>query len=325
LKKEHQLAIIGAGQLGSRHLQALATVDFPVSIQVVDPSSQSLETAQLRFEQMPNSQNVNSVRFLSAVNDLEGQLDFCIIASNANVRMSILKELFENGGAKNLLLEKVLFQSVEELKEASDLLKKHNAKAWVNCNKRLFPIYQRVKELLQDTTKIIYRVEGGDWGLGSNAIHFLDQAQWLTGSPIESFDNSELDHKIFDSKRTGFKEFFGTMKARCRNGSEIILTSQKKTEVPWAVTITAGSMEIKAQENSGILKVTKDGDSIEETFSLVYQSNLTQKVVKSVLQEGNSELATYEESASVHQLLINSFLKHLDRVTEKKNVSCPIT
>jgi len=325
LKKEHQLAIIGAGQLGSRHLQALATVDFPVSIQVVDPSPQSLETAQLRFEQMPNNQNVNSVRFLSAVNDLEGQLDFCIIASNANVRMSILKELFENGGAKNLLLEKVLFQSSGELKEASDLLRKHNAKAWVNCNKRLFPIYQRVKELLQGHTKISYRVEGGDWGLGSNAIHFLDQVQWLTGSPIESFENSELDCEIFDSKRTGFKEFFGTLKGRCGNGSEIILTSQKNSNVPWSVTISAGSIEIKAQETSGILKVTKEGDSFEETFSLVYQSNLTQKVAKSVLQEGKSELASYDESASVHQLFLNSFLKHLDCITEEKNVVCPIT
>jgi predicted dehydrogenase len=325
LKKEHQLAIIGAGQLGSRHLQAFATVDFPISIQVVDPSSQSLKMAKERFEQMPNNQNVNSVRFLSAVNDLEGQLDFCIIASNANVRMSILKELFENGGAKNLLLEKVLFQSVEGLKEASDLLKKHNARAWVNCNKRLFPIYQRVKELLQDTTKISYLVDGGDWGLGSNAIHFLDQVQWLTGSPFESVDNSELDYETFDSKRKGFKEFFGTLKGRCVNGSEMILTSQKESQIPWAVTITAGSMQVKAQETSGILKVTKDGESIEETFLPVYQSNLTQKVAKSVLQEGNSELATYEESASVHHLLLKSFLNHLDRVTEEKNIICPIT
>ena len=187
-------------------------------------------------------------------------------------------------------------------------MRKHNAKAWVNCNKRLFPIYQRVKELLQGHTKISYRVEGGDWGLGSNAIHFLDQVQWLTGSPIESFENSELDCEIFDSKRTGFKEFFGTLKARCRNGSEIILTSQKNSNVPWSVTISAGSIEIKAQETSGILKVTKEGDSFEETFSLVYQSNLTQKVAKSVLQEGKSELASYDESASVHQLFLNSFL-----------------
>ena len=39
------IAIIGAGQLGSRHLQALVAVDFPLTVQVVDPSNEALKIA----------------------------------------------------------------------------------------------------------------------------------------------------------------------------------------------------------------------------------------------------------------------------------------
>lgn len=42
------IAIIGAGQLGSRHLQALAQVNADVILHIVDPSEQSLEVSKQR-------------------------------------------------------------------------------------------------------------------------------------------------------------------------------------------------------------------------------------------------------------------------------------
>jgi predicted dehydrogenase len=46
------IVIIGAGQLGSRHLQALRLIDEPIRIQVVDPSHESLKVAEERFNQV---------------------------------------------------------------------------------------------------------------------------------------------------------------------------------------------------------------------------------------------------------------------------------
>ena len=42
--------VIGAGQLGSRHLQALKLVQNDLSISVVDPFQASLDVAKERFE-----------------------------------------------------------------------------------------------------------------------------------------------------------------------------------------------------------------------------------------------------------------------------------
>ena len=38
----YKIALIGAGQIGSRHLQALALTTIPISVEVVSRSSQSL-------------------------------------------------------------------------------------------------------------------------------------------------------------------------------------------------------------------------------------------------------------------------------------------
>ena len=54
----HQIAIIGAGQLGSRHLQGLAKLQLPCQVHVVDPSPKSLEVARQRFAETPPSPHV---------------------------------------------------------------------------------------------------------------------------------------------------------------------------------------------------------------------------------------------------------------------------
>lgn len=46
----YKVAIIGADQLGSRHLQGLKTAVSPLSISVVDSSNESLQIAKERYD-----------------------------------------------------------------------------------------------------------------------------------------------------------------------------------------------------------------------------------------------------------------------------------
>ena len=48
----YNIAIIGAGQLGSRHLQGLKLAQLPMRIEIVDSSEKSLETARERYDQI---------------------------------------------------------------------------------------------------------------------------------------------------------------------------------------------------------------------------------------------------------------------------------
>ena len=108
------LVVIGAGQLGSRHLQALAKVSFPVKIEVVDPFAESLEIARARFDEMPSNSNIYGINFYSSISELSKKIDLAIIATTADIRAEIIHALIEHCDVKNLVLEKVLFQQPDE-------------------------------------------------------------------------------------------------------------------------------------------------------------------------------------------------------------------
>ena len=79
------IAIIGAGNLGSRHLQALALIDFPINIDVTDLSKESLKTAKKRWEEMPANDLIKQIQFVNSIDELSANLDVVIIATIAKI------------------------------------------------------------------------------------------------------------------------------------------------------------------------------------------------------------------------------------------------
>ena len=88
-----KLAIIGAGQLGSRHLQGLAQINFEASIEVVDPNKTSLEIAKQRFKECPDNQNIISASYFQTLSSLSYDVDIAIIATGSKFRFQVLKNL----------------------------------------------------------------------------------------------------------------------------------------------------------------------------------------------------------------------------------------
>jgi len=111
------VVIVGAGQLGSRHLQALAAVDIPMQIYVIDPSEDSLSVAVERFNAV-NTKRQSSLTTYSTYESLPEHLDLAIISTSANVRLHVIQTLIEKCTITNGFLEKVLFQNLNEYKRA---------------------------------------------------------------------------------------------------------------------------------------------------------------------------------------------------------------
>ncbi len=323
-----QIVIIGAGQIGSRHLQALAKLSIPVIISVVDPNLQSLKVAKERYKQEKENNLIKSIHFYQNLNELPSKIDFCIIATSANVRFAILKEIMNSKIIQYLLLEKVLFQSEEELEMANQLIIESNTKAWVNCNKRQFPVYLMIKELLSEGERINYFVEGHDWGLACNAIHFIDQLEWFSGDSILELDTRGLVKQVYQSKREGFLELYGTLCGRFKNGSEMRLTSRQNPNMPFSVRIETNSIRIRAFEQTGNLFVAKANENwLEKEFNLPtpYQSDLTQKIIEDVFLTGKCGLTGFLESCQQHQVFLNNLISYLKLTTGREYKRCPIT
>ena len=322
------IVIIGAGQLGSRHLQGLSRVDRAIRISVIDPDSSSLETAKNRYLEMPANSLVQPVSFSESLITLNSDVDVAIVATHADVRREVVEELMDQVSVRFLILEKVAFQSVEDFRDAIDLLEKNGTKAWVNCAARMYPFYKTLKQELRLMGKVYMNVTGGNWGLASNSIHMLDLFAFLTGENEIFLDGSDMDSNVLESKRKGFIELTENLRGKTKSGSKISLMDCKESKTPSVIIISnADSINIIMDGSSKALRSKKGSNSEWEEipFQVPLQSQLTCLAVQQILDTGESDLPTLEESFALHKPILETFNRHLEKCTGLHYERIPIT
>jgi len=299
------IAIIGAGQLGSRHLQALAKINEDVNLYIVDPSEQSLEISQQRFKEV----NLSNKKLICTqkITDLPKALEFIVISTNSKQRLGVLKALLAHADVKYLLLEKFLFPSTCEYSEAASILEQKSPRVFVNCARRMWLSYQQLKESLDTTSKIQLNVSGVNWNLASNAIHFLDLFLYLLDEKEANIDTSLLENELMENKRPGYIEFAGTLTVTTQNGHKLILTSKKAGEEPMMITISSLNQYFEIDEVNQ--RMILNGH--KHDFPMYYQSELTNKVYEQLQQTGRCQLVEYEEAMKEHLMLLNAFNEFL--------------
>ena len=323
-----KIALIGAGQLGSRHLQALAKTDIPVMLHVVDPNETSLQVARERYLEIPKNKNISSIDFLPGIDNLNEDYDLCIIATRADVRFQIFQELTSKINVSHIVLEKVAFQSEQQFEDAKKLMSQKDISSWVNFPRRMFPLYEQLKEYLSDSEEIECCVRGGDWGLACNALHFIDLLAFFASDAKYELDISGLDPRVWPSKRAGFIEMTGKLVGTFSKGSQIRLESIANSVELSEIVINTSDLEIIINEAHGSATIfKKENKWNKETlrFKIPFQSELTHLVAKEILETGTCRLTDFDESCALHIPYLHAIKKHIETVEHRKYGSCPIT
>ncbi|PRY13295.1 putative dehydrogenase [Pontibacter ummariensis] len=319
--------IIGAGQLGSRHLQGLLKHHVHQKIYVVDPSRKSLETARLRAEEVEHQ---HEVILTSDWEDLPLSVDLVIVATNAGVRKDIVKKLLQFHEVKFLILEKVLFQDLAAYDEVQDLLRRKRVSVWVNHPRRMACHYQEIKERVSTVqAPVTLNVYGGNWGLACNAIHFLDLISYLTDSFIDTIDTGWVDDNLLDSKRVGHVEFTGTIKGVMKDGSQFTVTSSQGEQSLLTSFISAGPYRWLVSEGGGnqIVYIDPENDNrgVVTEYPVEFQSSLTTKLAEQLFEKGDCDLPTFEEAYHTHVPYIKALVEKYNLLSGLQTNTCPIT
>lgn len=325
-----KILIVGAGQLGSRHLQSLAILDKQDEIFIVDPSVESLEVAESRYMEVSKAGSPVKVIFRVAYDNIPTNIDVCIVATSAAHRLSVIKEITKRFRIEYLILEKVLFQSTEELYEARQLLSDSQISAWVNCPRRMYPVYRSLRERVSGSSFLTLQVEGGEWGLACNSIHFIDMWAFLTDQTSYEIDLSMLQSNVLPSKRVGYKEVYGTLSGSTDDSSFYLTCHLFNDEIPVqsvTITIETDTVIIKISESSRVLQVfdLKGNKQEEINFDVPYQSEMTSIVVDKLLKTGSCELTSLEESFHLHSPFLDSMLAFFKKNIDNTITKCPIT
>ena len=318
------ILLVGCGNIGSRHLQALVKLPFKVDIHIVEKSNKSKILAKNRLKQIKfNKKNFNFFWY-NSVDQLIDTSDLVIISTLSQGRADLIISLLKNKN-KKFLIEKPVCQSKQEYVNLLSQMNLFNATGWINTNRRYFESYQKIKNDLCNCKFININVVSTASGLGTNAIHFLDLFSWLINDSKIKLNGKFLNPKLFSNKRgREFKEFYGTILGSGKNNSSITLNFLPSKDESIFLTISTDSLTYVIDElNQNALKIDKFGKKFN--FNYQHVSESTTKIVKDILEKNKSLLPQLDESFFNHIELFRIFNLHIKKQLKRDITLCPIT
>ena len=303
------VTIVGAGQLGSRHLQALQAVETPLAIEVIDPSPTSLQVARERFEAVAKHDK-HTIRYEQTFTG-NAPVDIAIVATNADTRRVAVEGMLARGDVRALVLEKLLFTERGDYAAVAAKLTDKAVPTWVNCPMRVMPCYEEIRAELGGGP-LHYRVTGSKFGLVTNAIHYIDHAAHLSGCDSFTLDVSGLSKDIIASKRAGFLELDGTLLAHFADGSRCEVVCHENGDAPVLVEIFNEQRRYIVMESAGRMLHASTGDGWvwhERPAVVPFQSQITANVVNNLLAGNACGLTSFDSSVKLHLALLDPLLK----------------
>lgn len=310
--------LIGTGQLGSRHLQGLHSLPNLSQIKVVEPFESSRNLAKQRFEEADFPKQVKLVFF--DFKDVGTGMDAAVISTTSAGRIDILAKCLELG-VRNILCEKVLFQSENELDTAIALQKKFDANIHVNHIYRKIEAFGTLRDRFPHQ-RIDMEVHVGGVGMGCNLIHFLDLFSFVTRKEISEL-KVEISKPVVQSKREGYVDFAGMSFAHTQAGDSCAVhyNSGVDEHAP-IISFQVESQNFIFNENSGKI-LNLDFLGSEQIMQSPRVSNLTGNVLLEI-EAGQTNLPTLAECYKANLYMLRQFNAQLfdSYLSETK---CPIT
>ena len=293
---------------------------LPLSIWVADPSDSSLVRAGFRWREAGGNGTKHSLSFVSSLSEVPSEVDLVIVSTSASVRADVVEEIASRTRVCFWVLEKVLAQSHDDLER----LKKATAKAesvWVNIPRRMMRWHQEIARMISYENPSYILVDGGNWGLTCNSVHFLDLAAYLFKEAPLEIDASGLNNSWYASKRARFYEVDGILRAKFSAGKWLTLHCTE-TDRDGEIQITTDKGLWKIREGSGEA-IAPDGKYIYG--ELENQSDMTSRLVESILETGTCELPSLDEALVLHRPFLNALIMHWNRSQNREDIRVPIT
>ncbi len=301
---ENKVAIIGIGNIGRRHLQAVCNDSVCKEVFGYDIRPQAIEDTKKFIED--HGINHTPIRLISSGEEFFGNIDhhtIVIIASTANGRVAHFEGVL-SFKPKAVIVEKPLCQAEMEYKKILALSKKYKVPVYVDFHRHMYDEYQQIAAYLKKSRlRFIHTTTWG--GMACNGIHVLELITWLAGAR----EYKILDYtkpRIYNTKRKGFKDFEGSVVFSI-NKNIICSVSATDKESLETYDIAASDRQYFINESvSRINIVDKKGKQEEEAMNVLFLSQITGKVVKDIIKGAQHvKLPRIEETFLAHKILFD--------------------
>jgi len=326
----HRVLIVGCGQLGSRHLQAVAALSQVREIEVVDPRPEALALGRERLEDVPDRQPATRYRWCSSLEEATREGDLCILATQAQGRCQLLQDIAGQLGYRQFLLEKIVGQSIEELDQLLEFVQAREIAAWVNLKSRAYPIHQRIAQRLDVADPILFHAMGGNHGLANNGVHTADLFAFYDGATRIELVGSSIDPILHPSKRgSQVFDLSGTLQGVTDKGSHFVLSYARDHAQSEQIAITTRRYRwmVDHLQRWAVESHPETGGRWEPVpfEGNLAVSEMTKAFAADILRSGRCALPTLEESLVAHRFILGALQPAFSRLLEREVDLCPVT
>ncbi len=302
-----KVLIVGVGELGSRHAQSLAQVPHLSEVTLVDPSEKSLLIATERVRSTGFNGKITCIpTFVKH----HGEIELAVISTSSRERLESLNLVLENSKPQHVLLEKLLTPSAKNLNKFRQLFGRQESKYWLNCPMSFFPHYQAIENELDlegSGPCLSYTVQGGNYGLITNAIHYLEHFSRLSSSSLANLRFKD-GARVISSKRHGYSEIIGHLLGETISGDFFSVEFDSDTH--------GEKLEIKIEQGENSFLVDEIGLTSQRVgsqwnfqtspISTPKQSELTHQSMELILQGKSPFWADANSSIDLHDWLFRA-------------------
>ena len=325
-----RVLIIGCGQLGSRHLQAVASLSEVSHIEVYDRNAQSLALGRSRLEEISDRNPEIKISWHQKLEDCSAQGDLCIIATQASGRCALIEQVARDLGFHQFLAEKIMSQTLKEYEHLLDFCRSHQVQGWVNCKSRDYVIHQHIKSKLNPQETLVMAAVAGNHGLANNGIHEADLFVFYDECKEIEVVEACIDPVVHPSKRGAqIYDFSGLIRGRSGKGSELIIDFKREHMAPDLITITTASSRFIidhfqkfALESYAANQWAWATVPIEANWAV---SHMTKKFVRDIFKQGQCTLPTFEQCYPAHRFILEALLPTANQILHKTDDVLSVT
>lgn len=320
------ILIVGVGNIGKRHLESLSKFNKIKKFYIVEKNNSIKKKLKKNYQK-------NNFFFYDNIINLENikKFDLAIISTNSDIRFKIFKDITNKFTIKYIILEKFVFQNINQFNYAYKIIKSRNLKVFINCPMRIWPFFKNLKSKLYSSQLEII-MTGSKWGLGSNAIHYIDLLVYLTNKKKIHISNIK-EILTYKSKRKNFIEFAGSIDVKINKNNSLKMIDDHRQKLNPIMYLKLNNIfyELDAGRDYYYVKKFKIKNKEKELifkskFKTPLQSELTLKIFKDILLRKKNTIPTYEDLFYVNKSLIKFLSDTYKKNSKKKQILfCPIT
>ena len=200
---KNKICIIGCGSIGFRHFESILKNKSKLKIYIFEKQQINIKKI-LKYLECNNQYNheiITSKNF----NINYCKFDILIIATNSDLRLKIINNFYKNNNTvKKIILEKLVTQNLNDFKEIIRIQKIRKIDIYVNCSRRMFGSYKKLKKIINNRRIKKIKAVGSNWGLASNSIHILDLFGFLSGKINNYMFSVKITRHLHDLPSLGY-------------------------------------------------------------------------------------------------------------------------